>query len=107
MDTKLLRAVYENYRLQIMLNGVDHDGNLCFHSAYYYAVSERMFPYFHSHWCDEPDPFGEVYSIPKESIEEVVKYVDDLWIKKLVIPTFYDLESKFGKDRRVELIRIF
>ncbi len=90
-----------------MLGAFDHEGNLKVHSAYYYAVSERMFPYFHEHWCSGDDPFEDVYRIKKEFIEDVVTYVNKLWIDQEPIPTFYDLEKKYGRENRSELINIF
>lgn len=90
-----------------MLNGVDREGNFRVHGAYYYAVSERMFPYFHSHWCAEPDPFSEIYEITKDEIDEVVTYVDKFFMEGKPIPTFYELEAKFGRGKRSALIRIF
>lgn len=107
MTTTSLRATYETYRLQIMLNGVDREGNLRIPSAYYYSVSNRIYPYFHSEWCEEPDPFAGIYSIGEKLISEVLEYVDELWVKKKPIPSFYALESKFGRGKRMELIHIF
>lgn len=107
MDTALLRAAYETYRAQIMLNGIDHEGKLRIDPAYYYAVSVRMFPYFHTHWCDGSDPFAEIYSIGQEFMDEVITYVDALWVQGNPIPSFYELEDKFGRDQRSALILIF
>lgn len=105
---KLLKAAYETYRAQIMLNGVDHEGNLRIDSAYYYAVSVRMYPYFHTYWCDDDlDPFAEIYNITENYINEVVTYVEEQWRNKTTL-TFYELEAKFGgREMRSTLIRIF
>ncbi|TAD77844.1 MAG: hypothetical protein EA001_09025 [Oscillatoriales cyanobacterium] len=107
MDTTLLRAAYETYRAQIMLNGIDHEGKLRIDPAYYFAVSVRMFPYFHTHWCDDPDPFSEIYSIGQEFMDEVLTYVDDLRRQGHPIPSFYALEGKFGNNQKSALIQIF
>jgi hypothetical protein len=107
MDTTLLRAAYETYRAQIMLNGIDHEGKLRINPAYYFAVSVRMFPYFHTHWCNDPDPFAEIYSIGQEFMDGVITYVDALRVQGNPIPSFYELEDKFGKDQRSDLIQIF
>ena len=38
---------------------------------------------------------------------DVIKYVDDLWIASNPTPTFYELENKFGRENRAEMIGIF
>ena len=51
----ILKALYESYRAQILLTGTDGQGNHRLPKAYLYAVSERMFPYFHQEWCGGDD----------------------------------------------------
>ncbi len=102
-----LHALYEIHRQQILLNCADSDGEFRFHKAYVYALDSRMFPYFHENWCRGEDPFIPCYEVSKKFIADVVAYLDDLWVKNLhSVPSFYDLEKKYGTDQRFRLIKI-
>src|SRR5205823_6170897 len=61
---------------------------------------------FHEHWCYGNDPYLEVYRMEKQFVGEVFNYVADLWNKSKLTPTFYELEDRFGKERRAHLIDI-
>lgn len=107
MEEKILYALYELHRHQILLNAKDNQGNWNFPKAYLYALSKRMCPYFHYSWhSSEFDPYKSVYNIKEELIEEIVTYLDDLWVAKKQIPTFYKLEDKYGREQRIRLILI-
>lgn len=105
--TPELMALYHLHRFQITLNARNHEGELRLPQAFLYAIANGVYPYFHQTWSCENDPYVDCYRIKKEFISEVLEYVDNLWRKGQPVPTFYQLESKFGKGFRVELIDIF
>lgn len=103
---KQLKATFEIYRSQILLSSQRDDGSLKVPESYFYALMHRMHPYFHQEFDRTDDPFINCYSVTYELIHDVITYLDDLWIKKQQIPTFYDLETKYGRELRCELIII-
>jgi hypothetical protein len=102
-----LRALYEIHRHQILFNAKDASGQLNFPEGYLYAVANRVFPYFHSSWCgDEDDPFASCYRVPSDFMERVITDLDQQWLAGTV-PTFYNVERKYGHEQRAALIDIF
>ena len=102
-----LHALYELHRHQILFNCTDSSGNLIIPKDYLYAVDERMYPFFHENWCAGEDPYLDCYEISKEFVSEVILELDRLWLDKdEEVPTFYQLEEKYGRDKRHELIDI-
>jgi hypothetical protein len=103
MDIQL-KALYVIYRQQVLLNAKDAQGQWKFPPAYLHAVASRIAPVFHSGWHGgEEDPFDSCYVANHAFVNSVVKWMDeeDLAGRKF---TYYDLESKFGHERRSELI---
>jgi len=105
-EEKLMQAMFNQQRLQIMSLGVHHDE---YSDAYLYAWSEGIYPFFE-------DTDGSVFQMPHEVYEEffqlsrakvdiISKYLDDMWLEKK-IPTFYELENKFNTRARDEWSRI-
>jgi hypothetical protein len=105
--TTELTALYHLHRYQIILNMKNSNGIYQLPVAYLYSVANNIFPYFHTNWCcDDNDPYQDCYTINKDFVTEVIEYMDDLWIHSKPIPTFYDLESKYTKEYRCELVAI-
>lgn len=110
-DKRLMQAMFNQQRLQIMSLGV-HQGE--FTDAYLYAWYEGVYPFFE-------DTDGSVSQMPHETYEEfflkdkakvdvLTKLLDDLWLQKKV-PTFYELEDMLntrGSSEwdRMDLIKI-
>lgn len=105
--TAELNALYHLHRYQIVLNAKNRDGQYQFPANFLYAVANGVFPFFQQGWAGEEDPYLECYDVKKEFIEDVLTYMDDLWLKKEPIPTFYELEKKYGREHRHDLIAIF
>jgi hypothetical protein len=105
--TTELNALYHLHRHQVILNAKDRDGHYQFPKDYLYAVANRVFPFFQQGWAGENDPYLECYDVQKDFIEEVLTHMDELWLKKAPIPTFYALEKKYGREHRHDLILIF
>jgi hypothetical protein len=105
--TPEIHALYEIHRHQILLSCTDNEGNFRLPAAYLYALDERMFPYFHQNWCAGEDPFLPCYQVSKDFVTEVVEELDRLWLATdEQVPTFYELEEKYGRGKRAELIDV-
>ena len=105
--TPELRALFELHRHQILINCTDADGVFKIPQDYLYAIDERMYPFFQENWCAGEDPYLECYSIGKEFVSEVILELDRLWLEEgEEVPTFYELEEKYGRGKRPELIDI-
>jgi hypothetical protein len=102
-----LTALYHLHRFQIILNAKDRDGEFQFPEAFLYAVANGVYPQFHQTWCAGNDPYLDCYNVEKQFMLDAIKYVDDLWTNSKPTPTFYELEDKFGKEYRSNLIGIF
>ena len=106
--TPELNALYQLHRYQILLNAKSPDGEYRFPKGYLYAVAHDVYPLWHESWhTSESDPFESLYHTKKEFIANVMKYVDDLCISKKDLPSFYDLETIYGRENRSSLIRSF
>jgi|GEM_PF-2221754 len=106
--TPELRALYQLHRYQILLCPKGVDGKYVLPEPYLYAVAHDVYPMWHQSWhTDDNDPFESMYHTKKEFIEDLMTYVDGLWVEKKSIPTFYDLERKYGQENRSALIRSF
>ncbi len=105
--TPELHALYEIHRNQLLFSCTDNEGNFRLSAAYIYALYNRMFPYLHQNWCAGEDPYLLCYQVSKDFITEVVDALDRLWLATDEnVPTFYGLEEKYGREKRVELIHI-
>ena len=102
-------ALYELHRHQVLIAALNNPSLNLFSEAYLYALANRMDPScFHSGWKSETqdDPFRDCYEVSHGEIEELVTYLERLWIDQEPIPSFYQLESKFGRNKRMMLINI-
>ena len=106
--TPVLKALYQLHRTQILLHAKDNDGQYQFPDAFLYAVAHHVYPMWHQSWDDDDnDPFESLYHTKKEFIEDVMEYVDNLWHQQKTIPSFYQLEEKYGRECRISLIHSF
>ena len=106
--TPELKALYQLHRTQILLHAKTNDGQYQFPEAFLYAIAYHVYPMWHQSWHDDDDdPFEPLYHTKKEFIEDLMKYVDGLWIQQKPIPSFYQLEEKYGREHRASLIHGF
>ena len=105
--TPELNALFNLHRYQILLNAKDHSGEYQFPHDFLFAVACGIYPHFNQSWCVGDDPYLECYSVEKQFILDVLNYVDGLWLNQQPIPSFHELEDKFGQDRRHDLVLIF
>ena len=108
-DVKLLKAIYETKREQILLAWLNPATREYVDDAYAYAYKTRIFPFFHL-LKDDENVFAGIYTVEKECIDKVTEYLDtlrtDVEVKSL---EFRILEIKFSNDigTRDKLIAIF
>ena len=58
-----------------------------------YALSSNIYPLFHDD--DEIKMFSDYFEVSKESIHEIVDFIDKAWLKKEFY-SYYNLEDMFG-----------
>ena len=106
-----MQAMFNQQRLQIMSLGVHHNK---YPDDYLFTWEKGVYPFMNDtdgsvtpmpHEC-----YAEFFKVKKETVDKVTKYLDDMWLAKTV-PTFYELEGKFGgkfgsEDGRCALINI-
>lgn len=104
----MLKAIYETKRQALLLAYSTPSTSATVGKARAFAYSERMCPVFHSHHSPHEgvlDPFDGAYEIPRAFVTEVLDYCDNQWLEKNV-PTFYDLEEKYDRGKRMALYSI-
>jgi len=95
-EQRLMQAMFNQQRLQIMSLGVHHDE---YDDGYLYAWESGVYPWFNDtdgsvnqmpHEC-----YPEFFKVSKEVVQNVLNYLDE---KDLAgeVPTFYQLEDHFG-----------
>ena len=108
MENKILRAIYETKREELLIAKLQNTKNNNISDAYVYAYASRLCPVFHSQNALElgqSDPFEEIYHIKRESILVVLNYCDEKWGNNDKID-FNQLENRFEKLGRWVLIAI-
>jgi len=99
-NMQVLRALLDVKRQQIVLaKRTDHTATLV-EDSYAFAMDHRICPIFH---IDDADPFDGAYTVGKVFVTDVVTYCDKKWLAGEPL-SFYDLEARFGRDSRMELI---
>lgn len=102
---KQLQALFEIHRHQVLLHTRDATGQWNFPLSYLYAVARRIAPIFQARGAAEEDPFDECYEADFAFVEAVTKWMDEEWLAKRT-PSFYDMERKFGRERRASLLSV-
>lgn len=104
-----IRILYEIKRQNFLIGYIQSPSN--FNPALAYAYEHRLAPIFHEEIAREgygEDLFANVYRVPADFMNEVLKYIDECDLNdKLSEIQFGKLEDKFGgyKANRMELIR--
>ena len=111
-EQRLMQAMFNQQRLQIMSLGVHHGE---FTDAYLYAWEQGVYPFFED--TDGSvnqmphEVYAEFFQKSKDKVDKLSKLLDDLWLKNEV-PTFYELEDmvnvRCGSSEweRMDLIKI-
>lgn len=101
MEKDVLQALYYIWKNQILQFYKLKPENSGYSKSHMYAVSHDCYPMFHA--TEETDIYLDCFSIKKDFFHEFIKYIDEeCWLKK-DFKTFYQLEDKFGHDRRVDM----
>lgn len=110
-EQRVMQALFNQQRLQIMSLGVHHHE---YTDDYLYAWDRGVYPSINdTDGSVNPMPhecYPEFFKVKKETVDKVLKYLDDKWLEKDV-PTFYELEEHFGgkwgkEDGRLALTSI-
>ena len=100
----ILKALYEQRKLIITQNYKSIGGKTGFSPSYVYSIANDIFPIFHLGQYEDIEIYNEFYKVNESQIQEFIKYIDEVWLKKEKVG-FYDLENKFGgREMRFELI---
>jgi hypothetical protein len=100
----ILKAIYEAKREQLLLGWKNPENHRSIDIGYAFAYDHRMCP-TQTQDPDRVDPFEDTYEINRAFIEDVLLYLDGQWLKgNTDVPTFYELENKYGREKRYELM---
>lgn len=105
---KEIKAIFETKREQLMFAWLDEDKRNYINDGYVFAISERLYPYFHID-TSKADVFEDVYEVPKSLVKKVIERIDEIWVDDPQSSDleFYNLEHEFGgRGLRIELIQI-
>ena len=64
-ENKILKAIYETKRQQIIIAWLNPQTRKDINEAYFFAYYKRMFPFFHADKNNE-DLFAEIHDIDKD-----------------------------------------
>lgn len=78
-EMKILRAIYETQRTQILLTYLTHPESEIYPDSFIFATAERMQPTLQHQDSKYIDPFEGVYDISKDTIHTVLKFCDGIW----------------------------
>lgn len=106
-DTMSIEALYEIKRQGLLLGFISNPDK--FDPALAYAHQHRLSPIFNEEILREAygqDPFEQAYWIKSSFVDDVTKYIDELFRKKDYAGlAFNEIEDRFGgyKAKRMEL----
>lgn len=107
METNIiLKALYEQRKLIITQNYRTIGDKTGFAQSYVYSVANDVFPIFHIGHYEDIEIYDKFYKVSQEKIQEFIRYIDEIWLKKEQIG-FYEIENKYGgRENRFELINM-
>lgn len=91
---ELKEALYQQMRYNVLSTTLNGLNNSPFSDAYIYAWESEVYPFFHD-GADWHQAHKEQFKITEQMMDDLSKFLDDLWIAKKTI-TFYELEKHFG-----------
>ncbi|HVJ33167.1 MAG TPA: ribbon-helix-helix domain-containing protein [Terriglobia bacterium] len=95
LETTTTRQVFLATKFQIMTAALTPGPRQRIADAYLYAWDAEVYPLFDD-GAEWHKPFETSFSVSKEMVSELSKYLDELWINGKDIPSFYDLEDHYG-----------
>ncbi len=98
LATKTGRQALTAMKFQVLVAATTPGPGERFEDAYVYAWAEDVFPVCHTsaHWHDA---FENDFKVTHEMITDLRNQLDDLWVNRQPIPTFYQLEKQFINER--------
>lgn len=103
MDKGIIKALYSMRKDQVIQFYKINPEN-SYPTSYAYAIANDCYPFFNAH--EDPVIFADCYNVKKEFIDTFTKYLDEECFLKRDYKSFYDLERKFGRGKRIEMIII-
>jgi len=97
--------LFEIMRFNILLAALNPVTASKVNDAYVFAWYHRVYPFAFGEDLQH-ETFSSAFRVDKTMIEELGKFLDQMWLAKTV-PTFYDLETKYrgrGGWDRMELV---
>lgn len=101
MDESIIKALYSIRKDQVIQFFRLNPKN-SYSISYAYAIANDCYPYFMDY--EDPVVYADCYDIKKEFIDSFTKYLDEECFIKKDYKSFYELERKFGRDKRAEMI---
>lgn len=94
LETSTTRQNYLSMKFQIMTAALTKGPGQFISDAYLYAWEADVYPFdSRAKWHA---PFETSFLVTKEMIAELSEYLDGRWHRKQKIPTFYELEDRYG-----------
>ena len=85
---------FQQIRMQLLLASRTPGVTDAISDSYAFAWDELVYPIFHE-FSDWHKPYSDQFDVTESMMQELLVFLDGLWIKKKAIPTFYQIEDKF------------
>jgi len=105
MENQIFSALYEQRKLIIVQSFKTIKYDTGFSKGYVYSVAHDIYPMFDFNEHSDIEIYKDCYKIKEAEIRTFIEYVDKLWNSETKTG-FYDLEGKFGKPKRMDLVRM-
>lgn len=107
MNERIMKALYHLRKNQIVLSYRLNPEKCGISASLAYAWSHDCYPFFHveDDEDDEAELYLDYFKVKKDFATKVIEYLDAEWLENK-FHTFYELEDKFGRNCRMELIHI-
>ena len=93
LETTTTRQLFVAAKFQIVTAALTPGPGDRISDAYVYAWDSEVYPMLHEA-ADWHKPFASSFPVNKEMVEQLLDYLDNLWVRKKV-PTFYKLEDHY------------
>lgn len=93
VNSDILKVLYYHFKRQILSLYLQNKS--LYSESFIYAITHNTYPLFNE--SEEIKMYNEYFTVTKEKISLVTKYLDEKWRtnNKEVYPTFYQLEDEF------------
>jgi hypothetical protein len=89
MTNKLLYHIWRKSIIHSFFTNTSRD---VYPDAYYFAISNEIYPYFHTGDRDENKDFDSFFNLNRDAVEELIKFLDKDFIAGNY-KTFYEYED--------------